>query len=113
KVERLHRGSSYVIDVTDSDIESAEMALYSSDPAVLQGAHIILICVPTPLTDHTPDLSLLREAAEQVGRNLRAETLVVLKSTTYPGATEEVVRPILEAGSGLTAGEHFALAYSP
>jgi UDP-N-acetyl-D-glucosamine dehydrogenase len=113
KVAQLRRGSSYIVDVTDSDIASVEQVLYSTDPAVLARADIILICVPTPLTDHTPDLSLVRIAAEQIGRQLRPGRLVVLESTTYPGTTEEVVRPVLEIHSGLTAGIDFALAYSP
>jgi UDP-N-acetyl-D-glucosamine dehydrogenase len=69
--------------------------------------------VPTPLTDHTPDLAMVREAVETVGRHLAPGRLIVLESTTYPGTTEAVVAPILESASGLAAGRDFALAYSP
>lgn len=112
KVGALEEGRSYIVDVTDSEVAALERARYSSDPAVLRQADVILICVPTPLTDHVPDLSLVRKAADDVARNLAPGRLVILESTTYPGTTEEVVRPILE-NSGLEAGRDFALAYSP
>src|SRR5207247_7893776 len=86
---------------------------FSSDPASLDEAEIILICVPTPLTDHTPDLSHVRAASDVVGRHLSPGRMVVLESTTYPGTTEEMVGPIVESVSGLRAGRDFALAYSP
>jgi len=113
KVEKLRDRRSYVVDVTDSDLASVEDGEYSTDPAILQRAEVIIICVPTPLTDHTPDLSLVRKAAHDVGLNLRPGRLVILESTTYPGTTEELLRPILEETSGLSAGRDFALAYSP
>src|SRR6266568_3093596 len=113
KVEKLRDRRSYVVDVTDSDLASVEDGEYSTDPAILQRAEVIIICVPTPLTDHTPDLSLVRKAAHDVGLNLRPGRLVILESTTYPGTTEELLRPILEDDSGLRAGRDFALAYSP
>jgi UDP-N-acetyl-D-glucosamine dehydrogenase len=113
KVALLREGRSYLVDVSDYDVASVEHGLYSSDPATLAEADVILICVPTPLTDHVPDLSLVRRAAEDVGRYLRPGRLVVLESTTYPGTTDEVLRPILESQSGLEAGREFALGYSP
>ncbi|HXJ66880.1 MAG TPA: NAD(P)-binding domain-containing protein, partial [Actinomycetota bacterium] len=109
KIEQLRSGRSYIVDVSDSEVESAEFGEFSSDPAILSRAHVIVICVPTPLTDRTPDLSMVRTAAEMVGRHLQPGRLVILESTTYPGTTEEVVRPILEATSGLEAGQDFAL----
>ena len=78
----------------------------------LADSDIILICVPTPLRDHTPDLSVVETACKDVARNLRAGSLVVLESTTYPGTTDEIVRPLLEI-SGLSAARDFLLAYSP
>jgi UDP-N-acetyl-D-glucosamine dehydrogenase len=75
-------------------------------------AEVVLICVPTPVTDRAPDLSYVEAASATVARGLAPGTLVVLESTTYPGTTEERVRPILEA-SGLRDGEDFYLAYSP
>ncbi len=85
----------------------------SSDYALLDRCDAVLICVPTPLTDgRDPDLSYVRNTAETISQHLRAGQLVVLESTTYPGTTEEVVRPILER-SGLSAGRDFFLAFSP
>jgi UDP-N-acetyl-D-mannosaminuronate dehydrogenase len=74
----------------------------------------VVICVPTPLSaDSAPDLSAVRGAAQVTGRLLRPGMLVVLESTTYPGTTDEVVRPLLGKASGLTAGTDFSLAFSP
>lgn len=112
KVAALREGHSYIVDVTDSEIASLDQTEFHDDPGVLKSADVALICVPTPLTDHTPDLSLVRAAAEDLARSLSAGVLVVLESTTYPGTTEELVRSILET-SGLTAGRDFGLAYSP
>jgi UDP-N-acetyl-D-glucosamine dehydrogenase len=73
---------------------------------------VVLICVPTPMRDGSPDLSFVTGACEAVAEHLSPGRLVVLESTTYPGTTEDVVKPLLEA-SGLTAGRQFLLAYSP
>jgi UDP-N-acetyl-D-glucosamine dehydrogenase len=113
KVKELQAGRSYVSDVSDSDVESVEDAAFSTDSSLLEEAGVVLICVPTPLADLSPDLSLVQVAADQIGGHLRPGALVVLESTTYPGTTEDVVRPILENRSGLRAGADFALAYSP
>ncbi|MDP8927222.1 MAG: nucleotide sugar dehydrogenase [Actinomycetota bacterium] len=85
---------------------------FTTDVAVARHADVVLICVPTPVTDHRPDLSYIESAARALAPNLRSGTLVVLESTTYPGTTEEVLQPLLEEG-GLAAGEDFLLAYSP
>ena len=113
RVESLRAGRSYVGDITDAEVASLDRVEFHADPAALAGADVVLICVPTPLTDHTPDLAIVREAVDAVGRHLAPGRLVVLESTTYPGTTEEVVAPILEHASGLTAGRDFALGYSP
>jgi UDP-N-acetyl-D-glucosamine dehydrogenase len=85
----------------------------STDFGKAADADAVVICVPTPLTEHRePDLSCVREAAENIARTLRPGQLVVLESTTYPGTTEELVLPILAAG-GLKVGEDFFLAFSP
>ncbi|KFC66772.1 Nucleotide sugar dehydrogenase [Bosea sp. LC85] len=74
----------------------------------------LLIAVPTPLTKHRePDLSYVVKTTEAIGKRLRKEQLVVLESTTYPGTTDEVMRPILEKATGLKSGEEFFLAFSP
>ncbi|MGH2785238.1 MAG: nucleotide sugar dehydrogenase [Actinomycetota bacterium] len=85
---------------------------FTTDASVIEESDIVLICVPTPMRDHAPDLSLVETAAKDVGRHLRAGGLVILESTTYPGTTEELVCPLLET-SGLVAGRDFLLAYSP
>jgi len=116
KVASLHAGRSYVGDVPDGRLRilvSKRRLAATTDYGALRDAEVILICVPTPLTrSKEPDLSYVRDAAEGIARHLRPGRLVVLESTTYPGTTEEVVRPILER-SGLRAGEDFALAFSP
>ncbi len=121
-VDGLRAGRSHVDDISDEDVaamiaggfqpEATESGLTGADAAV--APETILICVPTPLSDaNGPDLTAVRAAAELAGRVLRPGTLVVLESTTYPGTTDEVVRPLLEKASGLTAGIDFALAFSP
>jgi nucleotide sugar dehydrogenase len=78
----------------------------------LSEVEIVLIAVPTPLRDHAPDLSFIEDACQAVVDHLQVGSLVVLESTTYPGTTEELVRPLLES-RGLVAGSDFLLAYSP
>ena len=112
KVEGLRAGRSHIVDVSDSDIGSLEDAEFDTDAAILDRADVIIVCVPTPLTDSAPDLSLVQRAGEDISRHLRPGKLVILESTTYPSTTEEVLRPILET-SGHTVGIDFALAYSP
>src|SRR5690606_20088069 len=85
----------------------------TADAARLAEADALLMCVPTPLNAHRePDLSFVEACARTIAATLRPGQLVVLESTTYPGTSEELVRPVLEAG-GLVAGEDFAIAYSP
>jgi len=116
KVAAIQSGRSYVGDVSDDRIRplvAASQLLATTDYSRLEDAEVILICVPTPLTrSKEPDLSYVRDAADGLTRHLRAGRLVVLESTTYPGTTEEVVRPVLERG-GLRAGQDFSLAFSP
>ncbi|HXF56620.1 MAG TPA: nucleotide sugar dehydrogenase [Actinomycetota bacterium] len=85
---------------------------FTDDPEGVREADVILICVPTPVKDHAPDLSFVVGACRDVAPRLQGGRLVVLESTTYPGTTEELCRPILET-SGLVAGRDFLLAYSP
>jgi len=115
-VTNLGRGISHIDDVTDDDLEEMIQAGFTAtlDSAPLAEADVVVICVPTPLDDDkNPDLTAVLDAARSVGDLLQPGSLVVLESTTYPGTTEERVRPILEDGSGLTAGIDFELAYSP
>ena len=115
-VAGLMAGRSHVDDVSDAEI--AEMLglgfRVTADETAVQPPDVIVICVPTPLSEADgPDLSAVRAATATAGRLLKAGTLVSLESTTYPGTTEEVVRPLLEKASGLTAGIDFFLAFSP
>jgi UDP-N-acetyl-D-glucosamine dehydrogenase len=112
KVDTLRGRRSHIGDVADSEVEALDRASFSDTPAPLADADVIVLCLPTPLTDGAPDLTMVLTAAEDVARFLRPGVLVVLESTTYPGTTEELLRPILEA-SGLQAGRDFALGYSP
>ena len=116
KVARINEGRSYIPDVPDADlrevVEGGRLHA-TSDLAALRDLDVIDICVPTPLRKtRDPDLSFVVHAVEAVARHLRKGQLVILESTTYPGTTEEVVRPQLEA-AGLKAGEDFFLAFSP
>ena len=100
----------------DDDLFRAGLATerirFTTDGSTLADAQIVLVCVPTPLRQHAPDLSYVDGACRRVAQHLQPGRLVVLESTTYPGTTDEIVRPILESG-GLTAGRDFLLAYSP
>ncbi|HEY2802453.1 MAG TPA: nucleotide sugar dehydrogenase [Actinomycetota bacterium] len=112
KIARLAGGISPIADVTDAQVADLEEGTFSAEPAPLAEADVIVLCLPTPLTDGSPDLTMVLTAAEDVARYLRPGMLVVLESTTYPGTTEELLRPILES-TGLLAGRDFALGYSP
>ncbi|WP_281197170.1 nucleotide sugar dehydrogenase [Microtetraspora niveoalba] len=115
KVEALNAGRSYIDDLTDADLDAMLAGGFTAtlDASVLAESRTIVICVPTPLDeDHRPDLSAVEGATRAVAAHLRPGTLVVLESTTWPGTTDEVARPILE-GSGLVAGTDFHLAFSP
>jgi len=112
----LNEGRSHVDDVSNAEVAAARARglLATADEAGIGPQDVIVICVPTPLSAADgPDLSAVRAAAEAAGRLLRPGTLVSLESTTYPGTTDEVVRPLLEKVSGLTAGIGFSLVFSP
>ncbi len=114
-VAGLNAGRSHVDDLDDSDVgQMLHRGFYAtSDARVLSGARTIVICVPTPLSsDGAPDLRPVLSAVDAVAEHLQRGTLVILESTTYPGTTDEEIRPILEA-SGMVAGEDFCLAFSP
>jgi UDP-N-acetyl-D-glucosamine dehydrogenase len=115
-VAGLLAGRSHVDDVTDAEIaEILDRGFRATtDETAVTPQDVIVICVPTPLSEADgPDLSAVRAATATAGRLLKAGTLVSLESTTYPGTTEEVVRPLLEKASGLTSGLDFSLAFSP
>ena len=113
-VASLAAGRSHVDDLTDADIAAMSAFTPTTDETLIGSCDAAVICVPTPLAEGDgPDLTAVRGATEAIGRNLRPGMLVVLESTTYPGTTDEVVRPLLESLSGLTAGVDFHLAFSP
>jgi UDP-N-acetyl-D-glucosamine dehydrogenase len=117
RVAALNRGESYIVDVPSENLKAlvdAGLVSATTDYDELREADAILIALPTPLSrQREPDLTILVSAAEEIATRLRPGQLVVLESTTYPGTTREKVLPALEAGSGLTAGKDFHLAFSP
>jgi UDP-N-acetyl-D-glucosamine dehydrogenase len=114
KVESLRAGRSYIEDVSDTTLATALPRIHATTRfEALSRCEAVLICVPTPLTvNREPDLGPLVGAARSLSEVLQAGQLVVLESTTYPGTTRDRLAPIL-AESGLVAGEHFNLAFSP
>ena len=112
KVDALLEGRSYIVDVPGSEIAALDRTTFTVDAAALDRADVVVLCLPTPLADGAPDLSMVGAAAETVAAHLGPGMLVILESTTWPGTTEEFLRPILET-SGRRAGADFALAYSP
>jgi UDP-N-acetyl-D-glucosamine dehydrogenase len=114
RIDALRRGESYVEDVSHAALRGALGAGYrpTLDPSDMDAFDVAVISVPTPLRDGAPDLSFIEAAGRDLAPRLSAGALVVLESTTYPGTTEELLRPILEE-SGLVAGTDFFLGYSP
>lgn len=116
RLGKIRRKENYILDVKQSDlagvISSGRMTV-GSDFSVLREADAIIICVPTPLKrKYTPDIKYIVDAVRAISRYLTKGALVVLESTTYPGTTEELIKPVLEKG-GLKAGRDFHLAFSP
>ena len=116
RVDRLTGGDSYVEDVSSTTLTQA-LATGRYLPTLSYGDcaafDVAVITVPTPLREGNPDLSYIEEAGRSLAPLLRRGATVVLESTTYPGTTQELLGPILEAGSGLTVGFDFHLGYSP
>ncbi|MGD9146543.1 MAG: nucleotide sugar dehydrogenase [Anaerolineae bacterium] len=116
KIAALNEGRSHIQDVESSDVQAMVRAgnlSASADYDLLPGVDAIFICVPTPFDAmKAPDLIYIEQASRGIASRLRADQLIILQSTTYPGTTEEFVLPILEE-SGLKAGEDFYLAFSP
>jgi nucleotide sugar dehydrogenase len=114
-VAGLAERRSHVDDLSDADIEEMVTAGFTAttDPSVISRAKTVVICVPTPLADDgRPDLGPVLSATSSVAKHLSPDTLIVLESTTYPGTTEELLRPRLEE-SGLQVGTDVFLAFSP
>ena len=117
KVKMVNEGHNYIGDVVDSDLKQLVangMLSATSDFSFVKDVDFIAICVPTPLDSHQqPDISYVRNSTIEIAKYLKKETMVVLESTTYPGTTEELIKPLLENGSGLKCGEDFYLGFSP
>ena len=114
-VDSLNKSMSHVEDISDKVLQDAlsKDLLITSDSSVLGDSEYIVISVPTPLTDYQPDLSYVEAATKSIAENLKKGQIIILESTTYPGTTLEIVKPILEKNSSLVAGEDFLLGYSP
>jgi nucleotide sugar dehydrogenase len=116
KVKMLAAGQSYVEDVSDDRLRCAlDSGRYrpTTEASAAAGFDIAVVSVPTPLREGAPDLSYIEDSARTLAPLLTKGATVILESTTYPGTTEELVRPLLEEGSGLAAGSQFHLGYSP
>jgi len=114
-VDSLNKSMSHVEDISDKVLQDAlsKDLIITSDSSVLGDSEYIVISVPTPLTDYQPDLSYVEAATKSIAENLKKGQIIILESTTYPGTTLEIVKPILEKISSLVAGEDFLLGYSP
>ena len=114
-IENLNIAESHVEDISNQELKKTIDAgiHFSTNSELLAECKHLVISVPTPLTDYQPDLSYVENASKDIANNLQSEQIVILESTTYPGTTLEVVKPILESISGLKAGKDFMLGYSP
>ena len=114
-VDSLNKSMSHVEDISDKVLQDAlsKDLLITTDENILGDSEYIVISVPTPLTDYQPDLSYVKAATKSIAENLKRDQIIILESTTYPGTTLEIVKPILEKNSSMEAGEDFLLGYSP
>ena len=117
KVDMVNAGHNYIGDVVDDDLKDiVEKGMLSAtkDFSFIKGVDFVAICVPTPLDIYQqPDISYVKSSAEAIAKYMTKGIMVVLESTTYPGTTEELIKPILEEGSGLKCGKDFYLGFSP
>jgi len=116
KINRIHAGRSYIKHIPSDELAGfVQQVKFSAtaDFSRLNEPDVLLICVPTPLTQNRePDMQFIENTANFIAKEVRPGQLVILESTTYPGTTVDLLQPILER-SGLKGGEDFALAYSP
>ena len=116
KVDMVNAGENYIGDVVNEDLEEIVRSgklTATTDYSQVASADVVAICVPTPLDDHQqPDISYVESSARSIVPYMHKDMLIVLESTTYPGTTEELLKPILES-SGLKVGKDFFLAFSP
>ncbi|MFQ4139196.1 nucleotide sugar dehydrogenase [Nodosilinea sp. PGN35] len=117
RADRVNRADNYIADVDDAElktlVEAGKIQAFTGFDRIID-ADVIVICVPTPLTKNlTPDLSYVEGVTTAIAHHLRPGQLISLESTTYPGTTDDLMRPILEHHSGLKQGRDFFLAHSP
>lgn len=117
KVDMVNAGHNYIGDVVDDDLKDiVEKGMLSAtkDFCFIKDVDFVAICVPTPLDIYQqPDISYVKSSAESIAKYMTKGTMIVLESTTYPGTTEELVKPVLEEGSRLKCGKDFYLGFSP
>jgi UDP-N-acetyl-D-glucosamine dehydrogenase len=115
RVRELRKGDLTIPGVSPSTFSegmASGLMQFAVEPDHISRADVVVICVPTPMRDHVPDLSYVQTACATIAEHITPGTLVVLESTTYPGTTDDLVRPLLET-SGLEAGMDFLLSYCP
>jgi len=114
RVDELRRGHDHTLEVSEQELGDAAHLSFASNPEDLKGCNVFIITVPTPIDDYKrPDLRPLESASRTVGRAIAKGGVAIYESTVYPGATEEVCVPIIEAESGLTFNRDFYAGYSP
>ncbi|MBC6680872.1 nucleotide sugar dehydrogenase [Zhenpiania hominis] len=117
KVDMVNAGHNYIGDVVDKDLKKiveTKMLTATTDFSFVKDVDFVAICVPTPLDEHQqPDISYVKNSTIEIAKYMKSGTMVVLESTTYPGTTEELIKPLLEEGSGLKCGKDFYLGFSP
>jgi len=116
KIRQIQEGDSYIADLPKENLQriiKSSRFEATNDFAKLSQVDVVVICVPTPTAvDGTPNMSFIKEATHDIGRNIKTNALIILESTTYPGTTEEFVQPILQK-NGFVIGHDLFLAYSP
>ena len=113
KIEQLKNCLDVTGELTSEDLKSTKID-YTTDPSALKKADFIIVTVPTPIDkNNNPDLTPVEKASTTIGRNLKKGAIIVYESTVYPGVTEDICVPILEAQSGLKCGIDFKVGYSP
>ena len=113
KISQLKNGYDATGELTSADLSSTVIE-YTTDASALQKAEFVIVTVPTPIDkNNNPDLTPVEKASKTIGQNLKKGTIVVYESTVYPGVTEDICVPILEAESGLICGVDFKVGYSP
>lgn len=114
RIDELKAGKDSSLEVEPEELVKATQLSYTSDPVDLKDCNVYIVTVPTPIDNHKrPDLSPLIGASQTVGKLLKKDDIVIFESTVYPGATEEVCIPIMEAQSGLSYNRGFYAGYSP